>query len=344
MLKPEELKPEEQAIALHRESLFLLGRGGTGKSTILMWRMGDKEERRRQALAEGYEQAAHFRQLLVTANPRLCRDLQTQFRKVCNALPALPDELEVGAARSSKRLTALSEMTAPYAFITFERLLKLLDADLEIRYFSDAERQEGEDKNADVNVTERLKTAGAGATRRCVNLRIFRREYWRGLPENLTKGKEPGVVYSEIMSLIKGSKDAALKYGAPVPRAAFLDVDAEYAWQSAFPTARLRSEVYDLFEAYEKLKKKRGEYDLADAVLHALRQLREGRYHPSPLQRVYIDEVQDLSIAQLILFGFVCRKMDGFSFAGDTAQTIAGSGFRFEGERCRGEAGSPIFI
>jgi tetratricopeptide (TPR) repeat protein len=46
---------------------------------------------------------------------------------------------------------------------------------------------------------------------------------------------------------------------------------------------------------------------------------------------VYVDEVQDLSPAQIALFRFVCGNPKGFVFGGDTAQTIMrGVGFRFQ--------------
>eukprot|EP00741_Cyanophora_paradoxa_P020165 tig00000219_g19465.t1 len=85
------------------------------------------------------------------------------------------------------------------------------------------------------------------------------------------------------------------------------------------------------------MKRGRGEYDVADFVLHAFRQLkrqagRGGRGGPAPFHFVAVDEVQDLSIAQIALFSFVSGNADGFALAGDTAQTIAqGSGFRFQG-------------
>ncbi|CAI6007409.1 unnamed protein product [Closterium sp. NIES-65] len=51
-----------------------------------------------------------------------------------------------------------------------------------------------------------------------------------------------------------------------------------------------------------------------------------------PFQYVYVDEVQDLTQAQIAILCFLCANTsDGFVFAGDTAQTIArGVDFRFQ--------------
>ncbi|CAI5459945.1 unnamed protein product [Closterium sp. Yama58-4] len=54
-----------------------------------------------------------------------------------------------------------------------------------------------------------------------------------------------------------------------------------------------------------------------------------------PFQYVYVDEVQDLTQAQIAILQFLCSNVaSGFFFAGDTAQTIArGVDFRFQDVR-----------
>ena len=53
---------------------------------------------------------------------------------------------------------------------------------------------------------------------------------------------------------------------------------------------------------YEKLKAQAGEYDVADVTAHLHAQLAAGGYRGSPFRFVYIDEVQDLTPAQIGLF------------------------------------------
>ena len=56
-----------------------------------------------------------------------------------------------------------------------------------------------------------------------------------------------------------------------------------------------------------------------------------GGYRGTLFHSVYVDEVQDLSPAQIALLTPVCPNKDRFILAGDTAQTIAhGVGFRFQ--------------
>ncbi|CAI5459756.1 unnamed protein product [Closterium sp. Yama58-4] len=142
---------------------------------------------------------------------------------------------------------------------------------------------------------------------------------------------------------------------------------------------RDRRAVYRLFQAYERRKRRRGEYDSADLVLHLHQEIRRMQQRqepwwsvdhalPSPpwaipgstttgLHRtppastpsapwsascsgpcaavfhcVSVDEVQDLTQAQLALLPLLCANVaSGFVLAGDTAQSIAhGVDFRFE--------------
>lgn len=93
-----------------------------------------------------------------------------------------------------------------------------------------------------------------------------------------------------------------------------------------------RENVYRLFQAYEKMKSERGEFDLGDFVNDIHGRLKNGNYEGDIMDFVYIDEVQDLTMRQISLFKYICLNVDeGFIFAGDTAQTIArGVDFRFQ--------------
>lgn len=88
----------------------------------------------------------------------------------------------------------------------------------------------------------------------------------------------------------------------------------------------MRPAAYDAFEEYLKKKKKNGLYDVCDLVFHLKTQQRRH----SPLHKVVIDEVQDLTMAELALLHDTSADEDGFFICGDTAQTITrGVGFRF---------------
>lgn len=150
--------------------------------------------------------------------------------------------------------------------------------------------------------------------------------YWPHFKRQLTKNLDPSRVFTEIMSHIKGGLLA---------RDGKLSRDA-YVSMSKSRVSNLSSEkregIYDIFQAYEKMKMKRGEFDISDLVNDLHVRLKRHHLDGDKMDFVYIDEVQDLTMRQLALFKYICRNVDeGFVFSGDTAQTIAkGVDFRFE--------------
>jgi superfamily I DNA/RNA helicase len=145
----------------------------------------------------------------------------------------------------------------------------------------------------------------------------------------IRKKFDPSVVFTEIMSSIKGSQEVLSFPRGLLTLKAYLEMADRRG--SSFSVDQ-RSEIFKLFQQYEKRKRMIGDHDVADVVGHVYCELTREGYRGVKNQFVYIDEVQDLTQAQLALFKFVCRNLEGgFVFAGDTAQTIArGVGFRFE--------------
>ncbi|KAL1535322.1 hypothetical protein AAHA92_28117 [Salvia divinorum] len=93
-----------------------------------------------------------------------------------------------------------------------------------------------------------------------------------------------------------------------------------------------REAIYDIFENYEKMKLERGEFDLADFVSDIHLRLNKEVLAGDKMDFVYIDEVQDLTTRQISLFRYICYNVEeGFMFSGDTAQTIA-RGIDFSGK------------
>lgn len=113
---------------------------------------------------------------------------------------------------------------------------------------------------------------------RFVSFRVFTEEYWPHLPQPLTKGLgwypfilglrrllirlaiDPALVFSEFMGVIKGSEQTLSTENHVLDRTAYLALS--HRTQSTF--ASKREDVYNLFQAYLRLKRKRGEYDAAD--------------------------------------------------------------------------------
>eukprot|EP00741_Cyanophora_paradoxa_P020166 tig00000219_g19466.t1 len=235
------LAPEEMEVVQQPGSVFVLGRGGTGKTTVLLVRMVANEEARRCA-------GAAWRQVLVTANPRLCRELESELRRMFNTLPAAPGDREgdqgtAAGGRGAGAGRGLSGCASPLV-CTYEQFLGLLDEELESPFLA-SETREGF-----------LGRGGAGA-RAKVDYRLFRAAYYEALPEPLRRRKDPRLLFSEFMSLIKGSELRALIKGsedavlgrftggeaAPVPREQFVAEASEYVWRSAFADSKLRAEL-----------------------------------------------------------------------------------------------------
>ncbi|CAI5981078.1 unnamed protein product [Closterium sp. NIES-65] len=230
-----------------------------------------------------------------------------------------------------------------------------------------------------------------------VDYERFRRQYWPHLDQRAVRGVvvDAAFVWREITSHIKGSLQAlqALQQGQQGQRGSSSKTghvvvgEEEYVAgmvgsneRTSAMGERDRRAVYRLFQAYERRKRQRGEYDSADLVLHLHQEIRRMQQHGEPwwsvdhalpappwaipgsttttgLHRtppastpsapwsascsgpcapvfhcVSVDEVQDLTQAQLALLPLLCGNVaSGFVLAGDTAQSIAhGVDFRFE--------------
>jgi len=212
--------------------------------------------------------------------------------------------------------------------ITFEKFLIMLDGSWENSFF---------EKFYDVSELSLKKT---GVSRSVALQTLMRQEevnyprfsslYWPHFNTHLTKKFDASIVFTEIISHIKGSCTANEVFDAKLSREAYVSLSESRV--SSLNIAA-REVIYDIFLDYEKMKRMKGEFDISDLVsdLHQ-RATVCGRNVGAQMDFVYIDEVQDLTMRQISLFKYVCKNFaEGFVFAGDTAQTIArGIDFRFE--------------
>ncbi|KAJ3119861.1 hypothetical protein HK098_005091 [Nowakowskiella sp. JEL0407] len=180
-----------------------------------------------------------------------------------------------------------------------------------------------------------------------LNYLHFVEKHWKRMPEYETNGIDPSLAFNEIMGIIKGSEAAAKS------RKGFLSRDevcVDLAMKNCSETskyiiqyinlndrsfsvfAHLRERMYDIFEIYQQRVAAEG--DALDRVNEVNRCLETERIRDlPPIHELYIDEVQDLTMSQLLPLVRMCVQSnpDGLMFAGDTAQTISrGSVFRFQ--------------
>lgn len=165
----------------------------------------------------------------------------------------------------------------------------------------------------------------------CVDFAAFELDYWPQLPRAITSQLPLSLVFAEIMGVIKGSASScgsldALSYEEYLHRSSRV--------APAFTLESERSLVYEAFERYEVLKRKRHEVDYVDRVIDILRAIQTDptlqRMLSSLTDEFYIDEVQDQRCVDILLFLHLLKDSRGFHAGGDTAQTISqDSNFRF---------------
>ena len=158
-----------------------------------------------------------------------------------------------------------------------------------------------------------------------VTYEVFTSTLWPKMVPHDTKKQptlHPTLVWTEIMSFIKGSADA-LESGE-LNLEEYQNVGKKMA-----PNFRSnREDIYELYRKYKDLKKSRLMFDECDLVHNVYKRL---QHAPQlPVDQFYVDEAQDLTQAELFLLIHCCRDSNGLFFSGDTAQSIMkGVSFRF---------------
>lgn len=351
---PFEVTDEELEIILFNRSTFILGRSGTGKTTVLTMKLFQKERQHHIAMEGFYGAKGNIsmdvnhrndveetkrpvlRQLFVTVSPKLCNAVK---QHVSHLLKSCTRGVRLSAENCSIDFDDTAEfMDVPDTFvgippksyplvITFHKFLMMLDGTLGNSYF---------ERFHDVRSHSQWK---AGTSRsvvlqmfikaREVNFEKFSSSYWPHFNAQISKKLESSSVFTEIISHIKGGLQAGDASGGKLSREEYVQLSESRV--STF-NGRKREMVYDIFQDYENMKKEKGEFDLADLVIDLHRRFKDIIYEGDEIDFVYIDEVQDLTMRQVALFKYVCRNVnEGFVFSGDTAQTIGrGIDFRFQ--------------
>ncbi|XVF02940.1 hypothetical protein REPUB_Repub04eG0217900 [Reevesia pubescens] len=350
---PFEVSDQELDIILFQRSRFILGRSGTGKTTVLTMKLFKKEQLHHLA-TQGFDEvnpnysneicranritdgvggteASLFRQLFVTVSPKLCYAVKHHVlqlkRFACGGdysqESALQDVDDIDDAAEFKDIPDSFVDIPPKAYplvITLQKFLIMLDGTVGNSFFEkfyDArELSNWEVGKAPVSLQNFIRTKE-------VNYEKFSSTYWPHFNDKMTKKLDSSRVFTEIMSHIKGGLRSRLD-------------EEDYIKLSEGRASTLsrheRQMIYDIFQDYEKMKGENGEFDMADLVISLHHRLQNERYEGDIMDFVYIDEVQDLTMREIALFKHVCKNIsEGFVFCGDTAQTIArGIDFRFE--------------
>ncbi|KAL7553719.1 hypothetical protein ACHAWF_017047, partial [Thalassiosira exigua] len=346
-----------------QRSILLMGRSGTGKTTCLVFRMWAQHA----SNVDGTK--AQLRQLFLTKNDVLCREVERSFKNMSKYLWYPTAELycvllstygipTVGLAwrrrRDPSTDSGSSEDSKLTRFMTSSLWLETLDAELPGEpYFTHLEReQRAEDRKANDTVLKGVEAFLSEETRterEVHNLRqemafpIFRR-LWRRIKSGSGSQLDSVLVWREIKSFIKGSVNALQidREERSLPQNRYLSLDEYLALprkQSRMDETH-RREVYDLYTRYEKIKKENGFYDECDLVYNIAGRIAlldseswdqmADTESLLPIDSIFCDEVQDFTQAELYILAKLCRDPNNLFLAGDTAQSIAvGVDFRF---------------
>ncbi|KAH7885020.1 hypothetical protein F5I97DRAFT_1811384, partial [Phlebopus sp. FC_14] len=322
-----ELSPQEHKVIDCTSSCYVLGRSGTGKTTTMLFKMLGIQRAWEAQKGSGMPKP---RQIFVTKSHVLADKVEKYFQKLLASLATASCSLEELAklkapSEDSSANLPISQSGIPQSysalgdhhfplFITFDHLAQLIAADIFRADF-------GGDKHfAMLFQREALGTL--------ITYKRFAKTYWPHLPQHLTKGLEPWLVFSEFMGVIKGSEQSLT-----CPNG-FLDQETYCGLsERTFPTFfNQRETIYGLFEAYCNLKRKCGHHDMADRTHTILKALPgETSLRGQKPDYLYVDEAQDNLLIDALLLRRMCQNPDGLFWAGDTAQTIsAGSAFRLD--------------
>ena len=336
------MSAEEEAIVRHPGSALVMGRSGTGKTTAILHRMflENKIHGEAEGAGDKYSGAGKsaensaYRQLMVTASPILCEAIQRAYQNMCNTA-------EVG--RGTKALTdvrmsvesnpedalpifLMNERKVHFPLIiTYSKFLLLVDATLQNPFFQWRSPGLGRidisyESSDDDEYLEELGYAVSGVEADAVEVDFerFNSHYYPHFNSKL--GFEASVVYTEIFSHIKGSLQALHSASGYLSAEEYLALSES---RESSLDEKQRQKIFDAYLKYEQLKRNQyQDYDQLDLVHHLYKSLSIQPYRGVPMDSVFIDEVQDLTPAQISLFKFVCQNLSGFVFAGDTAQTV----------------------
>jgi hypothetical protein len=164
--------------------------------------------------------------------------------------------------------------------------------------------------------------------------RFCKLDIW-GKAKGEDTGLDPEQVWTQIRSFIKGSCEATL-WQRPLTEEEYLNFDV-ISKNRCRLNLDLRRAAYHIYEKYQRILGDKKLWDEVDRARHVYavannKFIEEGDVHGLLYDRVYIDEIQDITQAEVtLLMLLIGNDFNGIFFAGDTAQTVSqGVDFRFE--------------
>eukprot|EP01012_Entosiphon_sulcatum_P052452 TRINITY_DN7209_c0_g1_i2.p1 TRINITY_DN7209_c0_g1~~TRINITY_DN7209_c0_g1_i2.p1 ORF type:complete len:2046 (-),score=241.54 TRINITY_DN7209_c0_g1_i2:12-6149(-) len=285
------LSPEQVAIVDSPNSVLLQGRSGTGKTVVITQRIRNRKQ--------------NGRQLFITRSTLLLQSVVRELvRSGCSVrtYPVAPDD-------KSWQVLALT-------FAQFERLV------------------------SDFLTAEKIQCPVPPSG--YVDFDRFEKHLWPKMSA-LVRKLDPNLVWTEFVTRIAGSFEraqeevrAAIAAGKDFTQCKPYLTRQEYQGlgQSALGVEvheKDRAATYSAFLQYCEMKTQHRLVDATDTAWTLLYLLASSEFADRlQLKGVLVDEVQDFSPAEIVLFTHICKNPRGLTLAGDTCQTInPGCAFSF---------------
>ena len=348
-LLEQKLSPEENDIIDMdpNKSIILLGRSGTGKTICCLHRLWkqffDYWIEKIQYKEEVTIHQSHLRQAFVTKSSILCNHFKKRFYSFVSGRKDMWQQFQKFHENKSKPFKI--QEVHPYAFplfVTSRDWLLLLDISLEGKRFFNYNKDGSlltniieseciEGSFEDIELFDVGLNVGSPNSQqmknswRKVDSDFFISKVWPKLKLNQTT-VDPILIWMEIHSFIKGSLKALRTKDGWLTKEDYINFGAKMA-----PHFKGNREfAYKCFEQYQVIKMRYGYFDDNDLIHNLYHRLLKMKRQEPLVHRLYVDEVQDFTQAELALLLQCSHIPYGQFLTGDTAQNIMRSvAFRF---------------
>ncbi|XP_041378715.1 TPR and ankyrin repeat-containing protein 1-like, partial [Gigantopelta aegis] len=291
----------------------------------------------------------HLHQLFITKNSFLCSEVQKNFNAFCRGSDIAEEHLKKQNVKLPNRLQAVNDFLFPL-FLTSRQLLLMLDASLNPPYFFER-NDDGSlkviiqgwgnqedlfgytplDHDSDDGSLKAEHAADAAKKlkidpRREVTYDVFANEVWPKIRKTMSVDYHPMLVWTEIMSFIRGSFEALTKPNGILEKDEYIELGCKRAPNFSGD----RDKIYALFLRYNHFKKQNFLFDESDLIYSIYKRLWNLEEQPWVLHQMYVDETQDFTQAELAILIHITQNPNNMFLSGDTAQSIMkGISFRF---------------
>ena len=293
----------------------------------------------------------------------MCNEVQKNFRELMHACDIAKNHVEIEAQNLPNKLQDVSEYQFPL-FVTSRQLLLMLDASLEPPHFferaedgslkvdiqgwtdgdgplsilpllqenSDEETDSEEEDDPDFlqdeeePANDNSKSRKKKDPRKEMTYELFAETIWPHINKGVGKKYHPSLVWTEVMSFIKGSYEALSKSSGHLNKKEYTELGRKRAPNFSGE----REEIYTLFMRYEHARKQKFLFDETDLVRDIFHRLCIQGELDWVIHQIFVDETQDFTQAELCLLLRLCQNPNEMFLTGDTAQSIMrGISFRF---------------